>query len=335
MPRQLKISALTTFVLAFLFFLFFQNSKDIPELAQVNAFAEDPYDAVGSFAIQFALFAALLSFLRAFRLYKTGQVPENEQLLSMRAAYLSCLSIAVTLVADAVAMVRHPAMWVGRPTGLVLVALLGGMALLTALTGWLVYHSTRGISPMSSQSAWTRAIVLSAVGILILVLYPEGWRESVVGELFTILVGILLLFVPVRAWGDALCPDVNAYFEDFIDFATAFYRVLKGLSGPFVVLFNTIEKIRDLAFVRPVLSWLNPRRHPWSISIFLGIFTGGLLALVEIMHEGAPQRSSQLAMVASIYIGVETTGVLLGYLFFAKPLGLFRQETDSQPSGRM
>jgi hypothetical protein len=48
MSRQLKGIAFLAFVLAVLFYLFFQVSKHHPALSQVNAFAEDPYDAIGS-----------------------------------------------------------------------------------------------------------------------------------------------------------------------------------------------------------------------------------------------------------------------------------------------
>jgi hypothetical protein len=48
MPRQLKVCAVLTFLLAVVFYLFFQISKHNLTLLQVNAFAEDPYDAVGS-----------------------------------------------------------------------------------------------------------------------------------------------------------------------------------------------------------------------------------------------------------------------------------------------
>ena len=138
MSRQLKGIAFLAFVLAVLFYLFFQVSKHDPALSQVNAFAEDPYDAVGSFGVQFALFTALLSLVRAFRPYQADKALDSQELLLVRVEYFSCLSIALTLVADIVAMIRHPAVWIGRPTGYLLAALVGGMALLTVLVGGLL-----------------------------------------------------------------------------------------------------------------------------------------------------------------------------------------------------
>src|SRR5713101_7973555 len=185
MPGRLKVSAIITFVLAVLFYLFFQTSKQNPALSQVNAFAEDPYDAVGSFGVQLAVFAALLSLVRAFRPYHGKKVLDGQKLLLLRGEYISCLSVAVTLAADVVAMIRYPSLWMGLAAGHVLAALLAGMALLTALVGWLIYRSTRNIIVPSPRGVWTRAILISIVGILVLALYPESWRQGIPGALFT------------------------------------------------------------------------------------------------------------------------------------------------------
>ena len=117
MPKQCKVSASITFVLAVLFYLFFQASKHDLALSPVNAFADDPYDAVGSFGVQFALFTALLSLVRAFRPYQSEQTLDGQKLLLLRGEYFSCLSVAVTLVADVVAMLRHSSVWIGLPAG--------------------------------------------------------------------------------------------------------------------------------------------------------------------------------------------------------------------------
>ena len=73
--KSLKTLAVIVFFLTIFFWAFFDNSKNLPALAVINPFAEDPYDAVGSFGIQLSLFAALLSLLRAFRPYLTKDIP--------------------------------------------------------------------------------------------------------------------------------------------------------------------------------------------------------------------------------------------------------------------
>src|ERR1700680_4035325 len=102
MPKQYKVNACLTLVLAVVFYLFWQICKQQPALAQVATFTEDPYDAVGSFGTQFAIFLVLLSMIRAFRPYQPGRVGYSQQLLFARGAYLTCLSVAVTLGADLV-----------------------------------------------------------------------------------------------------------------------------------------------------------------------------------------------------------------------------------------
>src|SRR2546430_9283599 len=128
MPKQYKVNACLAFVLAALFYLFWQISKHQPALSQVNAFAEDPYDAVGSFGTQLAVFTALLSVVRAFRPYQPNKVLDSQKVHLVRAEYITCLSVAVTLAADIVAMIRYPSVWMGFPAGQILAALGVGMA---------------------------------------------------------------------------------------------------------------------------------------------------------------------------------------------------------------
>jgi hypothetical protein len=50
----------------------FKNSKNIPWLAAVNHFVDDPYDAVGSFGIQQSFFAALFSPIQSIGIKISG-----------------------------------------------------------------------------------------------------------------------------------------------------------------------------------------------------------------------------------------------------------------------
>ena len=332
MPGRLKVSAIITFVLAVLFYLFFQISKHDPALSQVNAFAEDPYDAVGSFGVQLAVFTSSLSLVRAFRPYHGKKVLDGQKLLLLRGEYISCLSVAVTLSADVVAIIRYPSLWMGLAAGHVLAALLAGMALLTALVGWLIYRSTRNIIVPSPRGVWTRAILISIAGILVLALYPESWRQGIPGALFTALVGMILFIIAVWAFGIVISPSMEMPFEDFIDDLASVYRWLKARTGDLAVLYNIFEKMRDVPFVRPVLSWLNPRKHTWNVCILIGLLMGFVLALAETMAEGGPQQIGRFAIVAAVFMSLEGAGVLLGYALLAKPLGLFRRDSGDKMS---
>src|SRR5215469_4659913 len=321
MPRSVKVSALLTFGLAILLFPFFEICKHDPALSLVNAFAEDPYDAVGSFGIQLAPFLSLLAVLRAFRPYQSEKTRDRQQALFARAAYCSCFTVAVTLGADVIAMIRHPSLWLGVPAGYVLAALLGGMILLTALVLWSISRLTRLLPLSSPLQRWTKASAFSLAGILILALYPEELRQSIPGALVTIAVGVLVLFSLVWALGTAIVPSLETPFEDIIDDLAAAYHWEKAhadSSDPSLVLDSMLEKLLTLSLVRSVFCWLNPRKHPWNIAILLGVFMGILLLLSEMGGEGGPPQLGRLAMVAAVFIGVEFGGVLLGYAWLAK-----------------
>jgi hypothetical protein len=226
-------------------------------------------------------------------------------------------------------MVRHPSIWIGTAAGYTLVTVLGVILLLTVFVGWLIHHSTQHFLMQKPQrkERVTRAVVIAIVGILILTFYPENWRQSIHGELFTVLVGASLLLVPVWAIENAIPLDLKIHFEDFGDDLTSVYDWLKAHAGPFVVLCTLFEKILDWHVVRSVLSWLNPRKHIWNVAILLGIVLGIVLALVEIFGEGGgSHKIGLLAGIAGIFIGLECSAVLLGYALLAKPLGLFRQD---------
>lgn len=332
MPGRLKVTAIITFLLAVLFYLFFQTTKHNAALSQVNAFAEDPYDAVGSFGFQLAVFTALLSLIRAFRPYYDKQASDSQKLLLLRSEYLSCLSVAVTLIADIIAMIRYPSVWTGLAAGYLLATLLAGMTLLTALVGWLIYRSSRNIIVPTARGVWARAVLISIVGILILALYPESWRQGVPGAIFTVLVGMILFFVAVWAFVMAISPLIEMLFEDFIDDLASVYRWLKAHTRHLAALYTIFEKMRAAPLVRSVLNWLNPRKHTWNVCILMGILMGFVLALAETMAEGGPGQIGRFAIVAAVFVSLEGAGVLLGYALLAKPLGLFRRDSGDRMS---
>jgi hypothetical protein len=113
--------------IAILFCIFFQVNKGGP-LGDINPFAVDPYDAVGSFGIQVALLVGILTYARALRwLVDPAQAGKARFILRGNALVLA--TVWVTLLTDAAAMVLHPpapSYW-GRVLGLEL-------ALMFALT---------------------------------------------------------------------------------------------------------------------------------------------------------------------------------------------------------
>lgn len=139
--RRFHRVAALVFSLALVFAIFFQLSKGGP-FREVNPFLEDPYDAVGSFAVQIALLVGLLTYARALRLRSDiAQSPKGR--LIVRGSVLVLLAVAMTLASDSVSEIldRGP-----RSTwGNVLLAELGLMILLTIACGLAVAAAVPGV----------------------------------------------------------------------------------------------------------------------------------------------------------------------------------------------
>ncbi|MES2222409.1 MAG: hypothetical protein V4587_15760 [Acidobacteriota bacterium] len=289
MPSRLKFGALLTFVVAILFWAFFDISKHNPLFSQANAFAEDPYDAIGSFGIQAAAVLAVLSLVRAFWAYAEKTVPREQQALLVRTQMLAILAIAITLAGDSIAMARHTAMWLPSRGGHVLFGLLVGMILVTAGAGVFLYRAPADIPLRKTASALKRAGMVSAVAVLILAFYPESLRGTIPGELFTVLVGDILLFIPLALLGMALVPEQGKIdFQDPVRFACGMMK-----------------------------------KYQWWSILLVGMVIGLSLAVAELREpSGWPPLSSKVVLVFTVFIALETSGMLLGYAFLRKPLGL-------------
>ncbi len=328
MSRQFKVIACLTLALAVVFYVFWQICKQQPDLANVATFTEDPYDAVGSFATQFALFTALLSIVRAFRPYSSKQMADGQQMLFARGAYLTCLSIAVTLGADVVAMLCFPAVWIGIPAGYALAALVGGMALLTTLVAWSIHSAARKSNRLpasaTARGKWASAIVISLVGAIICAVYPQNWRQGfhlggfgTAFVLITALIGMVIFFASTWAWGIAISPTLETPGEDFIDDLVALYGWFKARIGSLSVLLTPFEKLLGSSFLRPIVNVFNPRKNRWYGIALVGLCLGALLSL------GEGRALARLELFASI----ECLGLLVGYAIFVKPLWLARSDS--------
>ncbi|HLY32589.1 MAG TPA: hypothetical protein VKQ36_16325 [Ktedonobacterales bacterium] len=333
MSGRLKVNACLIAVLAVVFDQFWQLAKHQPALAQVNPFADDPYDAVGSFGVLLASFTALLSVIRAFRPYQSGEATGSQQLLLARGEYMTCLAVAVTLAADVVAILRFHSLWLDAPAGYALAALVGGMALFTAVMEWAIHHVAPAGQALSAQSArhgwirWLSAFGISVVGALILAVYPESLTQIEGWELLTVVVGALILFATVWAWAMVISPSLEMPREDFLDDLTALYQWFKAHIGFFSVLLLPLEKALGSRLLHPLVNVLNPRHYPYSIPL-VGLLIGACLALTEAI--GDPGPASNLIHRFAIFAGLGCAGFLLGYAFLATPLALFRRDSREQ-----
>jgi len=316
---RLKITSLLVFSLALLFLLFFDKSKHLTMLAEANPFAEDPYDAVGSFGIQLSFFVAVLSLLRAFRPYVTNEIPLNQLILILRGETVALLSILVTLAGDLVAMLRYTSLWTNSAAGWMLAGLTGGLLVLTIGVGLRLYSIAVNLPLFFESHSW-RAI-LGVVSLLILAIYPANWRESVAGGVFTATLGMAILFISTWALATSIFPRLDLTYEDALDDLLPIYRSVKSRFRSLSLLEN-LTKINGLC---KVFNWLNPRRHRWHFIILIALLMGGSLMMVEALSEGVSANIKLVLLLLAIFLGIEGAGVILGYFLFAEFLGMFRK----------
>ena len=284
MSDKLRINSIILFALAILFAFFFDFTKHNLTLSPVNPFADDPYDAIGTFALQTAVFLGLLSLVRAFRPYRKEQPSNEQKLILVRTQTAIVLAVFVALAGDMVAMVRHVSLWSGTPAGYGLVILIVGFSLLATAIGLFVRHSVKEIVVPMALNSWKKPAIVSLIFFIVLFIYPERIRESTPGALFTVVVGATLLFMPVEAWGEFLSPGVD-----------------------------TERKI-------VTSRWL------WGVVIFIGILLGFTIVLRELAEGGGTIDIVGNAFIISVYVGLEVAGLLIGYGFLGKFLGLFQSQ---------
>ncbi len=290
MSNKIKLNTLLTVFLAIIFILFFDFTKHNPTLSAINPFADDPYDAIGTFGIQSALFLGVFSVVRTIRLACNRQSSDTQKFFLLRAQMATVLAVFVTCMANTVAMIRHLSIWFGSVAGYELVALLGGLILSTLFVGFLIYRSQER-STQVPDNVWKNVYITSFIFLIVLLCYPERIREeSTIGALFTVVLGATLLFMQVHA---LLAVGVPNYIN----------------------IENKQGKIS---------------KKVWGAIILLGILLGFLVVARELTEGGGNLDIVGSAFIISIYIGLEVSGLLIGYGFLEKPLGLFRRVAISK-----
>jgi len=325
--KRFKPAALLVFSLAIIFFLFFDFSKHDPVLGASNPFAEDPFDAVGSFGIQLAFVSALLTMLHAFRPTKQIEGASEQALLLLRAGTVSLLSVIITLGADGIGLVRAVLTYGDFPAAGPLVAMLSGMAFITLTVGWTFFLTSRRIVLPPVHRPWRRAVFISLLAILILVIYPLRWRNSgVLGGTFTAMTGMVLIFITVWGNATALLPMTEQEYKDIFDNLKAIIQDGEKRVDWIAAPIKWMGKLASFPLVREAIGWLNPRRHRWNLVLAAAVLMGLFLVLAEATAEGMAPNLGRELMVMGVYITIEGSGVVLGYLFFGKYLGIFRVE---------
>lgn len=287
MPRILKRNAVIVLGLAALFYWSFMFAKHDPALRNVIPFGDDPYDAVGSFAVIVGMLIALLAFLRAFWPYReTPSMAQRVYLVRSQEAVV--LAVFITVATDAVAMARHPSMWIGVASRDKLITLLGVLLIITAAVQLLIRAAQKKLGGFGT-TRWAVPASVTLLAILILAGYPEHLINHTVTHLLTVVAADLLLFALMRLLLNALLP----YAPDG-------------------------ERAGKLAARGRSLT----AGQRWAIALLAGALIGAFVFLGETGEGSSALPWNRLIFVASVYIALGLAGILIAYAFLGKSLGL-------------
>ena len=129
----------------------------------------------------------------------------------------------MTLVADVIALARHPSMWISAASRNRLVAWLGILAAVVLATQLLILAAQRTL-PQDASTRWKRVALALAAPILLLVLCPEypSDNSSQTAHILTVALGALVVFVPIRILLPVLVPfEPNQEYKGRKLFGTA------------------------------------------------------------------------------------------------------------------
>jgi len=299
MTPRLKVNSIMAVALGAAFYAFFMFTKHDPVLSSIIPFDNDPYDSVGSFAVVISALLVILSLFRAFRPYPS--VPSSARLpvFLPRTHMAIALAVLITLAADVIAMARHVSMWSGVEGTGELVALVLGMATISVAFGVTVRRGVGDLGLPMMPTGWLKVSATCLAFVVALALYPEGIIRSTAGELFSLAVGIVLLFVPMSVLTEALVP----------------YDTEGAAAG------------RASGVGRSSRRWVQ-----WLAAALVGVAIGVALLLGETSGDhgrGVGIPATQRLMVVSVFIGAATAGVLAAYYSLRRPLGLFADDSSA------
>ncbi len=326
MPTSLRWHAIGLAALAAVFLLFFFASKHDPSWARVNPFAEDPYDAVGSFSFQFVLLMAALSLLRAFRPYPAGVSLHRQARVVACGLLAGLLAVVITCLVDVIAMGRHSEMWMGSSAGYRLAVAVLGIFLWATLSAALLVRTIPSVGRTSH--GWRASVVILLFCVSVAAWYPETARKNFYGELFTVLVGAVILFVPLRFLVKAFIGTGDGPRFDLLDDLASLWNAVESRTPSLRRFFDLVSRN-----FTPAAKWIasqlrNRRAYPSLLVALTGLVIGTFLVSQEMNGDG-PVPLGKIVTVAAVYIGLETTAIALGYALLSGPLALFaasRQE---------
>lgn len=320
-----KSDSLRSLVLAFMFYGFFEASKHVSSIAQVNPFADDPYDGIGSIAVQLALFLGLLSLLRSFRPYQAGAPSREQRRLIAKGNMLGATAICLTMLGDLVAMVRNVMAWERTREGWWLAIAVAGLLVLSAEECWRGWRTSKDLDVTPNDRMLWMGFA-SVVGVLgVLAIYPERVRHSLGGALVTALVGGFMLLLPLGFIARTPLMNYGSLTTDVVDDVIAMCVGIKARTSLLFPVYAQLDRLQRSRWPLSFAQWINPRRYRWRLSLVAGSAFGLALVTAELWSDGFKHLSRAILVIA-IFVTLQSTAVLTGRALLADPLGLFRDD---------
>jgi hypothetical protein len=200
----LRRATYSAFATAVIFWILFQLSK-IRAIQDASPFANDPYDAVASFAFQIAMLLGLLSVARLLNIRDEAGRRARAPFI-LHGIFLLELCVLATLIADAVALAGAWPLPLSQPLLLQYLGLAILMALFT-LTAVLVLRAWRENHDLTASAP------ADALGQTI----RDCWGLVVL--IATRLVGWAPFLAPAWRWGDRLARRIAGSWKRHLSFA--------------------------------------------------------------------------------------------------------------------
>lgn len=278
LTQSLLNATLLTLTASVAFGALFQLSKQ-PVFVNVNPFAEDPADAVGSIAVQVAACVAVLTLARV-----AGFAPapsDYRRRLILRGNFLVLAAIAITLLADTVLEIQHPSwnisIW-GQllVIGLIVVAGLASAAGVATAKAWQQARSIQlPIDPTEHPEAL--AETLDDLWLLVCITLhwferafsilrrPLSWIEKIGGAVLNMIDNLPVIGVRRHPWrfcvlvslGAGLALSVvHAVREGLPDnIAAAIMAAAIFMAAEFVAALSSYVILGGFLGIRPRLHW--------------------------------------------------------------------------------
>ncbi len=168
--KEVHRVAIFTTITSLVFWAFFAWSKTQP-FAEVNPFAVDPYDAIGSFAFQTAVALSIVSLARSFQ-QRNNMNSLHRLPFILRGIGIALCATVITIAGDGIAVAKQYALVTSSMVGVYLLIGLGVVAFFTLLDGILFIKGVLHMYRLPEISAASSSLGEALRDVYLMVLSP-------------------------------------------------------------------------------------------------------------------------------------------------------------------